>query len=47
MDTVLATDSKKLIRKQKNKVLKVLSMITKKRNESLKDRTCVDSCKQR
>ena len=47
MDAFLDTDPKKLARAQKKKALKVLSMITEKRDESLKSRTCADGHKQR
>ena len=47
MGTFLATDSKKLARIQKKKALKALLMVTEKRDESLKGRTCADSHKQR
>ena len=45
MDIFLGTDPKKLVRIQKKKVFKALLMITEKRNESLKGRTCADGCK--
>ena len=47
IDIFLGTDPKKLIRVQKKKVLKALSIITEKRDKWLKGRTCVDRCKKR
>ena len=47
MDTFIGTDPKKLTRTQKKKALKALSMITEKRDKSLKGRTCADRKKQR
>ena len=45
MDTFLGIDPKKLTRAQKKKALKALSMITEKRDKSLKGRACADGCK--
>ena len=45
MDTLLATDPKKLVRIQKKKALKALLIITEKRDELLKGRTYIDSHK--
>ena len=46
-DTFIATDPKNLTESQKKKSLKALSIITEKRDESLKGRFCADGHKQR
>ena len=46
-DTFEVTDPKNLTYVQKKKDLKALSIVTEKRDESLKGRTCADGRKQR